>query len=1319
MNKIDSYEKYCKAFKGNIDDKNKAKLLLFLQNWIIRLCHSMNEEETNYNLDSLLLWNAHRSNYEKAKKDALSRLIDDSKDVVRQISKNMREKILRENVKLPVYKVREVNSYGMNWLSRRPGRNIKEKISSSNASMMAVQRRMSLDTGENRLFMAYLKEIAELLQIKIDNITCEQISSDEFNQLKGEKLFYSHIFSIIKDSDLEEIKRWENMPPNNTLLSDQYYKKIWRCWNELKQIDNIISADDKYISNRLCKYYFICLLTQACKFFRFPQIPVEINYETYSVKLFANNFYGIDLDGKALRIELQDTSVSAFYGDKVVQVIFEGTKLCMYENDKLEHNFDVIPESMYRYVNLSLLKLGCQNKIDIPKKEYPKVEKLNSVIINLFSIRPQYCADEGEIKQLQGRLLYQEHRNVANGIERKYYIPCDKANAIEINNNIKTFSVSSAVEDAVSTQMSKLIHLLGRYILANTFTFMFPDIYNEFELSLIHKAARLVYHNVKSFPKSLGAAFAYMANQNFKETFSKGDFLLVIDLVDYNLSLTLLQGLYDENVKKDIPEYGGILWERHPSLSVNIHDEMDGITDKLLALGCIDIEQIYKLFGFDGLKSERDKLVSAFDDKHFFCFSNKVNDIVENSKINVTKQVETFLVKHKEIIGKGKIHIVSLASQLLYRGLTDFMYVDESVTINGCKTYEKLQNRSAVTLWRDHLPELAIKLLYGSFNLVDNETITPEFNVEKKISIPNAFTLTKGIDEYHFHLVQNDLNRKIQYAAIVKNAAFPLKQDIQCKLDMTYQYGADDPYRLSFIPIEKDAGFVEAKVSWKKVSEYSSENLPCPDFPASLTWNELQHFIGATGEIDLLYGSGNLLDFFHAISNGYRVFDLPELKDKLLEIENGGSFSVNFDSDDEKVTVVFKKYKQERQSYNKTINLDELIDSEELSSLTKVSCELEEIKADANLRYSCDLSLGSKYGEIWRQNENGYYCIRTLVIDKTPCVVKFYENLFLDSTNFSPNVSKVNFAIKSNKDNNKKAINIINLEDYGRKYYLASSWRIGARPGKITYAPRNTFILHSVFTGTNSIYDDSCPADLKAAFEEAINPWIDMYNNCQDDFIKAKIFSQMSLMALDIGKAYYNIANECITNYLDKKWSHIKAIGYSLGALDNDSEKEIFNRLKQLPSKAVIDILSRAIWANEEFIQNVDATQIIYYFDEAIEELSEIYQNGENVKNITACLELILGVFRLRQFKDKYLCRHISLNNQKVQKLYSIVEEMILLTQEGKLRINFFLKLEITAKNELYKDVPDILYALLVYITGDEGGSAIKISGLELDNLDV
>ena len=122
---FENYEDFCKAFSDNGSLKIRAELLLFLQDWIIRLSGDGGEY---YSISELLERNADKSSWKDARNDCVSKIIFESDSAVRHIAAHMRENIIRENVKLPVYQVKEVNSYGLNWLSRRPGRTIKEKI---------------------------------------------------------------------------------------------------------------------------------------------------------------------------------------------------------------------------------------------------------------------------------------------------------------------------------------------------------------------------------------------------------------------------------------------------------------------------------------------------------------------------------------------------------------------------------------------------------------------------------------------------------------------------------------------------------------------------------------------------------------------------------------------------------------------------------------------------------------------------------------------------------------------------------------------------------------------------------------------------------------------------------------------------------------------------------------------------------------------------------------------------------------------------------------------------------------------------------------
>lgn len=1307
MNLIDSYEKFCQAFKGSPDEANRAELLLLLQDWIIRIIDRIDEESSDYSFDSLIAENTDKSHLRYAKKDAVSRLVDESYDAVRRISDRMRENIIRENVKMPVYKVREVNSYGLNWLSRRPGATIKEKISSSNSSMMAVQRRMSLDTGENRLFIAYLKELADALETKLENFP-------EHQQSELESGFYSQLFAIIRDPDNVEIRRWENMPPNNTLLSDQNYKKIWKCWNELKAIDTIIASDSKNIDSRVCTMFFIELLTKGSQFFWFPQIPVDVDYPSYMVKLYAKSFRGIDYDGNTLSIKKSQNDIEVLYRTKNVNIRFEDANIQISVNNKDEHSVTANISSINRYVDLVLAKLGCKKTgIQSPVKK-AALEKSSSLLMDLFSVRPNYIADSGNVESLKGRILNQTHLWEDEGENYKFEVSCDTSNALLFDEKIETYTVATAVEQASANQMTRLMHLLERYVSAQEFTFLFPDIYNEFQLSLVYKAARLIFHEVRSFPRSIGVAFSYMDTRSFQNEFKENDFLLVMDIVDTDLSLTLIQGIKDDTVAEDISQYGGIIWERHPSLSYSLDSHIqDGIYDKLLKLGCDNPEELYSLLGINGIHSEHGLLATMSRDEHAFIISDAVLDIVKTTKINVSDRINDFIISNKEIIGNNHVHIVSISPLLMYKGTCSYETLEFESSLEGCRLYSALQKQSKITLWRDHLPELAIKLLYGKFNLVDNETITPEFNVEKKIKICNVFTLAKGMNEYHFNLVQNDVNRKTRYAAVVKNPAFPINHDVQCKLDMTYQYGAEEPYRLLFIPLEKDAGFVEAKVSWERITSYMFTDLPCPEPIPSSSWEELESYPGKFRIQNLV---DDLTDIYKRIAQGYVCYDLNGYEPTLYGKPGNKFFIAEVDSDEGEMAVIINERFQE-----KTVNNEPRVD---FSKLGFVSCELKKEEFDSGDRYRFDLSIGARFNEIWKSNQYGYSCFRSLEINGDTYQVAFYAENFVDPSQFHPGIKKISFELQPFKDNKYTAVNIIDEDAEEREYYRAYNLRVGNKPSRQIYGSKFFFLLHTIMAGRESQFDAGSPAGLKDAFDNAVDKWIDLYYQTENESIKRSILGQMSIVACDIGERYYDIAISSIDDYLNLKTNFVNVnMGYALGSLDNSDEWDLWDKITYLPDETIIPIVSRAIWANSKFIMNAEIPRMLEYFNFAIDYLDRIYKTKkwDTERNVTSCIEMLLGTFRLRQYRDEELSKVLSLNNPKVQKLYSIIEDMITMTKNGLLTVKSFLRLEIVnndSQDEFFKDIPMILYAMLVFITGEKGAGDIKISGIDLDDIE-
>lgn len=1303
---FENYEDFCKAFSGNGSLKTRAELLLFLQDWIIRLLDDGGEY---YSVNELLERNADKSSWRDARNDCVSKIVSDCDSAVRHIAAHMRENIIRENVKLPVYQVKEVNSYGLNWLSRRPGRTIKEKISNS-TSLMAVKRRMSLDTGENRLYIAFLREINDILEMKANYLPGNQMT-------KTESEFWDYVNSVLYNDELGEIGRWENMPPNNTLLSDQYYKKVWKGWEELKGLDQFIKDCSTRLSDRMCKVLYIEFLTRARSIARIPQVPSVVGYEDYEITIESPVFYLIDKDNNKLSITKDNGNIRLGYRQKSVDVSFKDNVMNISSNDG-NHLIELSFGRISKVVDLMFVKLGISVKGFVSPKVMEK-QSFSAVTMDLFNLYPGYISDSGEYTRLEGRLALQRFG--------RYDLSCDDAKAIIVQNeSMVPYTVQSAVIDNSLPQLGQLLHLLEERVVTNTFTFVFPDAFDEFQLSLVHKAARMAYKTVKSFPRSIGTAFDYQQNT---EEFQRDDFLLVVDIVDDDVVFTLVQGLVSEEVKYDYPEYDGYVWERHPSFSYSIDSELNDLFDELKPTGFNRLtEKMFESFGIEGILSVSQKLSVIYDEDHWFSFAEQICDSVQKFRINISEKVNRFLLDHREMIGKSKVHIVSLSKHIFYKGTCSFEFADKERALVGAKIYEKLQSRTASLLWRDHLPELAIKLLYGKFTLVDKETITPKFNVKKKIAINSDFTLpANGKKEYRFNLVQSDSNKKTKFMAVVTSPAFPLSEDVPCVLDMTYEYGAENPYVLIFRPQNKaNTKFIEARVNWRKISEYPMYGLPYPEFMPEKSWDELRNFDGLCGREDLIYGQRGLIDSFENIQAGYAVIDLSDFDIILKSGKNGRTFTIETETNEkDPIKIIFSEKNIER-SREDRLNVSFDYPGVVSFDLSEVKNTLKRYRADLTDCADCD-------GHIWKSLNRGHACFKTMNVPEfdpyNPITVALFENQFDHPECFYMGISNVSFEIVPQADGKYKAQKIHD-EDSDEPYrdvktYWASHIRKGDKPGFCTYSGRFYFLMHTIFTGTKSFYDDECPKDLQETYENTLVSWKDAYYRCDNEYIKSRIFGLMSIVGHDMGTVYYAIAKENVDRYLNEE-RHFKLndyIGYGLGDFTLPEEKDLFKEILKLPDEKIICILSKAVWGNPEFIWNLPINITMKYFDLAIDRLGKLVGKSTNRKagkDITMCLEYILAVYRLREkySTSEEVMRALSQNNRNVQRLYEYLERVIDMARDNIIEIKCLLNLEIADKG-IYESIPNLLYALLVYITGNTEVGDIRIKGLSMEDLEV
>lgn len=811
---MNSYNDYCKSF-GSDEQRVRAELICCSRAWLSGVIKRAEDGAEYFGTDSFEFGDFN-SGY-----DALSRIIGQCVDAFKYISKNLRDKIVRENALVPLYQAREINSVGMNWISRRPGKTVREKLSGT-GSVMAVKRRFSFDTGENRLLVELLKDICELYEFK------RRYLPEEYSVVDDED-FYEKATTFLRSASVEEIARWENLPPNNTLLSDRHYQKIWRSWLLLQELDELIKNDNAHIDEHLCTVAFWKIFSITSQYFMFCQTPVCFDYDSFDVSPVSEELCAETPNGVELYLSKQGN---------VLYITKNGTK---YE---LIVNTDTLTlkcGTKTKRTNISSAE-DLINKLDNLGKTFvkelqpltrfiPRV-KHDQTYVDFFNLHPFYCENYNEVNQLDKTIAVAKF--VILG--KEYELDLDRTRAL---NSTMLKEVVSPFSCHNQNDCRDLFSVMRKSLKVHELTFLFPDIYDEFTLSPYRRAARIFYNNVSTLPRSIAAAFCFEMLPQFAN-FKFDDVLLVADFVNGAITITLIKGKYSKELNEETNGARNVVWERFPAMSIA----------EIKSENSSDITYFAKSAGIK-LYGSKPEAESSVD---------------ELKNIYLTNAVKKCVKLQGKIIGNSNIYVLALDNRMKYESDRMFTVIPEDL-VSGCAVCCTQMKSLKCSLWRDHLPHLAIKLLLDKFDLIKDQTIVPLLNNEIKIEISNTFTLPAGKKSYRFRLLQEEERNALMYQAVITHKAFPLEHNVECRLDMRYRYGADEPYTLTFRPLDrKMAGFSEATVHWNEITEYESESLIYPPFPDAPTEYELRHCQRKNGVYDQIK---KVVDAFDGINQLY------------------------------------------------------------------------------------------------------------------------------------------------------------------------------------------------------------------------------------------------------------------------------------------------------------------------------------------------------------------------------------------------------------------------------------------------------------------
>jgi hypothetical protein len=208
--------------------------------------------------------------------DRLYRITEHARPAVERIFRTLNESPRREHALLPVRAVRELDAGSFIKLTTRPGRNIREKLSGK-PYLQAVRRFQSVDLPENRLLKAYVSRLGDLLELR-------QKYLDE-----SEDELLPRIQLWLSSDEAKVIGRWENLPPNNTLLSHRDYRCVWDAWRWLQMLDDDIASD---LSRLDVRRDTMRRWTDYGRMYRegthlFAETPVLFDYDDFTIRTWS------------------------------------------------------------------------------------------------------------------------------------------------------------------------------------------------------------------------------------------------------------------------------------------------------------------------------------------------------------------------------------------------------------------------------------------------------------------------------------------------------------------------------------------------------------------------------------------------------------------------------------------------------------------------------------------------------------------------------------------------------------------------------------------------------------------------------------------------------------------------------------------------------------------------------------------------------------------------------------------------------------------------------------------------------------------------
>jgi len=171
-------------------------------------------------------------------RDALFRVAELASAPLEEVLDDPRHRLQRSHQTLRPERVRNVDARSMAWLARQPGHDIRQKLSSSRR-MLAVVRHPTADVPANRFVRRFALDLASCL----DRVLASAGMDFEDDARRRQLWMLRERCRLDREgAPLADVRAAVAPTPDNVLLGDRRYARLWRAWRVLGALDDITAA---------------------------------------------------------------------------------------------------------------------------------------------------------------------------------------------------------------------------------------------------------------------------------------------------------------------------------------------------------------------------------------------------------------------------------------------------------------------------------------------------------------------------------------------------------------------------------------------------------------------------------------------------------------------------------------------------------------------------------------------------------------------------------------------------------------------------------------------------------------------------------------------------------------------------------------------------------------------------------------------------------------------------------------------------------------------------------------------------------------------